>query len=782
MASAAPTPMKIRFDAFELDAASGELRKAGILLKLQPQPFRVLLLLIEQAGQVVTREEIQRCLWKDSTFVDFEHGINFSINQIRGALADNAEKPRYIETLPRRGYRFIGTVEHPSPGSTALKRKAELERERAVSRRQLAIASLAAIVAATSAAEAYFHFHRARPLTEKDTVVLADFTNMTGDAVFDGTLRQGLEIQLEQSPFLSLISESRVQQTLRLMGKPPDTRLTPEITRDLCQRAGSKAYIGSSITNLGNDYVIGLDAVNCSTGESLAKEQVQATGKEKVLDALGRAAGKLRTKLGESLSTVQAFDTPIEQATTASLEALQAYSLARKLQTGRNDKAGAVPFFQRAVSLDPNFAMAYASLASSYYNLGEPSLGADNTRKAYNLRERVSERERFYIESHYHHFVTGDLVKARQAYELWAQTYPRDAGPRNQLGIVYLQLGQTEKALAEARETNRLAHNTMSYSNLIISYLYLNRLKEARATAEEAQANKINPDDLPFDLYLLGFLENDEAGMERQVALFKGKPEIEAGFLYEEADRAAYAGQLEKAREFSRRAVAMAKQAKQKEAPASFEAESALREALFGNAAEARTQAAAALGLSTGRDVQYGAALALAFASDVSRARVLADDLAKRFPEDTLVQFNYLPTIRAQLMFVRNHPDESSRTGASKAIEILRAAGPYELGLPGGSAFTPSLYPVYVRGQAYLAERQGGEAATEFQKILDWPGVVQTEPIGALARLGLGRAYLLQGDTARARAAYQDFLTLWKDADPDIPVLKQAKAEYAKLQ
>jgi len=782
MSSPVLAPTRIRFDAFELDAASGELRKAGFLLKLQPQPFRVLLLLIERAGQVVTREEIQRCLWTESTFVDFENGINFSINQIRAALTDNAEKPRYIETLPRRGYRFIGTVEHPSPGSTVLKRKAEPERERAAPRRRLAIASLAAIVAATSAAGVYFHFHRARPLTEKDTVVLADFTNMTGDAVFDGTLRQGLEIQLEQSPFLSLISESRVQQTLRLMGKPPDTRLTPEITRDLCQRAGSKAYIGSSITNLGNDYVIGLDAVNCSTGESLAKEQVQATGKEKVLDALGRAAGKLRTKLGESLNTVQAFDTPIEQATTASLEALQAYSLARKLQIGRNDKAGAVPFFQRAVSLDPNFAMAYASLASSYYNLGEPSLGAYNTRKAYNLRERVSEREKLYIESHYHHFVTGDLVKARQAYELWAQTYPRDAGPRNQLGIVYLQLGQTEKALAEARETNRLAPNTMNYSNLIMSYLFLNSLKEARATAEEAQANKINPDDLLFDLYLLGFLQNDEAGMERQVALSKGKPEIEAGFLYEEADRAAYSGQLGKAREFSRRAVAIAKQAKQKEAPASFEAESALREALFGNAAEARTQAAAALGLSTGRDVQYGAALALAFASDLSRARVLADDLAKRFPEDTLVQFNYLPTTRAQLTFVHNHPGESSRTGASKAIEILRAAAPYELGLPGGSAFTPALYPVYVRGQACLAERQGGEAATEFQKILDWPGVVQTEPIGALARLGLGRAYVLQGDTAKANAAYRDFLALWKDADPDIPILKEAKAEYAKLQ
>jgi serine/threonine protein kinase/Flp pilus assembly protein TadD len=628
-----------------------------------------------------------------------------------------------------------------------------------------------------------FYANRAHALNERDTIILADFTNTTGDAVFDGTLRQGLAVQLEQSPFLSLVSERRIQQTLRLMGQPPDAKLTPEIARDLCQREGSKAYLSGSIASLGSQFVLGLNAVNCRTGDSLAQEQATADGKERVLKALGEGAANLRSKLGESLSTVQKFDTPVEQATTPSLEALQAYSLGRKTMVRKNDYAAAVPLFQRAIRLDPNFAVAYASLGTSYGNLGETRLAAENTRKAYELRGRVSEREKFYIESHYYQIFTGNLEKARQAYELWAQTYPRDYGPRYNLGGVYASLGQYDKMPAEFREVLRLdPASAASYANLVGSYLDLNSLEEARATAEEAQARELDSPYLRIQLYLLAFLQNDAAGMEQQVAWAAGKPGVEDVLLAFEANTAAYSGRLRKAREFSRRAVASAERAEEKETAAGYEAEAALREVLFDNAAEARQRAAAALVLSTGRDVQYGAALALALAGDAVRAQALAEGLAKRFPESTIVQFNYLPTIRAQLALIRNDPAKSSGVGASKAIEALQAAAAYELGTPGVGAFTPAMYPVYVRGEAYLAGHQGAEAAVEFQKILAQRGVVLNEPISALAHLGLGRAYALQGDTAKSRAAYNDFFTLWKDADPEIPILRAAKSEYAKLQ
>jgi serine/threonine protein kinase/tetratricopeptide (TPR) repeat protein len=614
----------------------------------------------------------------------------------------------------------------------------------------------------------FLRHYRAHALTEKDTMVLADFSNTTGDPVFDGTLRQGLTVQLEQSPFLSLISDQRIQQTLRLMGQPPDARLTPEIARELCQRTESAAVLDGSIASLGSQYVLGLAVVNCLTGDSLAQEQVTADGKERVLKALGEAATKLRAKLGESLSTVEKFDTPLEQATTPSLEALQAYSLGWKTRVGRGDSAAAVPLFQRAIRLDPNFAMAYASLATSYYVLGEASLAAENTRKAYELRERVSEREKFYIESQYHFSVTGDLEKARQAYELWAQTYPRDEVPPRDLGTIYDILGQYDKALAQYREAFRLdPASGLNYANLVSDYLYLNRPREARATAEEAQTKNLDSPILRSTLYQLAFLQNDAAGMAQQVAWAAGKPGVEGVLLLNEADTAAYSGRLGKAREFSRRAVASAQRAGEKETAASFEAGAAVREAFFGNFAEARQQAAAALALSKGRDVQYWATLALVWAGDAARAHALADDLDKRFPEDTIVQFNYLPTIHALLALSRND--------SAKAVEALDTAAPYELA-PGGG-----LYPVYVRGEANLAARQGSQAAVEFQKILAHRNVVLNDPMGALTQLGLARAYALQGDTGKARAVYQDFLSLWKDADPDIPILIAAKSEYAKL-
>jgi predicted Ser/Thr protein kinase len=641
-----------------------------------------------------------------------------------------------------------------------------------VSARWGAVAGAAILVVALAVGGWLFFSHKTHALTDKDTIVLADFANATGDAVFDGTLRQGLSVQLEQSPFLSIISDQQIQQTLQMMGQPADAKLTPAIARELCQRTGSAAVLDGSITQIGTQYLLTLKAVNCVSGESLASTEAEASDKGHVLDALGKTASEIRNKLGESLSTVQKFDTPPEQATTPSLEALQAFSLGHKTMVGKGDSAAAVPLFQRATRLDPKFAMAYARLGTSYSNIGETTLGAENTRKAYELREQVSEPEKFYIESHYYQNVTGDLEKARQVYELWTQTYPRDWLPQAPLSVIYNCLGQYEKSLEEAREEFRLnPASGEAYAILVLSYLSLNRLEEAWAIAEEAQAKKFDSPYLRVLLYQLAFLQNDAAGMARQVAWAAGKPGVEDVLLAYEADTAAYSGRLGEAREFSWRAVASAERAEEKEVAASYEAEAALREALFGNPAEAHQRAAAALALSSGREVQNGATLALAFAGDAVRAQAPADDLGKRFPEDTIVQFNYLPTIHAQLTL--NHEE------AGKAIKALQPVGSNELGTVGSFY---ALYPIYVRGEAYLTAHQGSEAAAEFQKILDHRGIVFNEPIGALAHLQIGRAYAMQGDTAKAKAAYQDFLTLWKDADPDIPILIAAKAEYAKLQ
>ena len=621
----------------------------------------------------------------------------------------------------------------------------------------------------------FFFSHKTHALTDKDTIVLADFTNTTGDTVFDGALRQGLSVQLEQSPFLSIISDQQIQQTLQMMGRKPDAKLTPEIGRELCQRTGSAAVLDGSIALIGTQYLLTLKAVNCASGESLASTEAQAGDKNHVLDALGKVATDMRAKLGESLSTVQRFDTPLEQATTPSLEALQVYSLGWKTLAEKADSAAAVPLYQRTIRLDRNFAMAYALLGESYSNLGETSLAAESLRKAYELRERVSEREKLYIESDYYLLVNGDLEKARQAFELFAQTYPRDGNPPTMLGIIYTSLGQYDKVLAEMREALRLDAGGINYTNLASSYLYLNRLEEARATAEEAQAKKLDSPSLRFVLYQLAFLQNDAAGMEQQVTWSGGKPGVEDVLQFFAADTAAYSGRLRKARDLSRRAVASAERTEEKETAAGYEAEAALREALFGNADAARQNAAAAVALAPGsRDAEAQAALSYALAGDATHAQSLADDLAKRFPQDTVVQSVWLPTVRAQI--------EISRKNPARSIELLQAAAPYELGMLSWSAINSCLYPVYVRAEAYLSAQQGQLAATEFQKILDHRGLLWNCATGALAHLGLARAYVLQGDTVKAKSAYQDFLALWKGADPDIPILVAAKSEYAKLK
>ena len=639
-------------------------------------------------------------------------------------------------------------------------------------RAKLGIYLAAAILfAALLAGGFYYRSHqRSNRLTEKDSIVLAEFTNTTGDPVFDGTLRQGLSAQLEQSPFLNLLSDERVAQTLALMAQPKDARLTRELAHGVCQRTASAASIEGSISSLGSQYVVGLKAVNCRSGDVLANEQATASGKEQVLKALGEAATKMREKLGESLASVQKYDAPAENATTPSLEALQAYSLGSQAMES-DDFAAAVPLFQRATSLDPNFAMAYAGLGNSYGSMGETTRAAENTRKAYELRERVSEREKFYIASHYEEFVTGNLEAARKTFELWAQTYPRDNIPPSNLSGIYDTLGDYDKALARAQEAMKLGPGSEGdYWNLSGSYVLVNRLDEARATAQEAQAHNLDNPDIHLILYVIDFLQHDAARMDREAAGLMGKPGFEDVILSLESDTAAYGGQFAKARELTRRASDSAQRADEKETAAGYEAEAAVREALVGNMSQAKQQARAALALSTGRHVKVLSAIALGLAGDAPQGTRLAADLAKRFPEDTIVQFEYLPMIHAAAALQGG--------SANKALEALVPAAPYEL----GQTALVALYPVYLRGEANLAARQGSAAAAEFQKILDHPGVVVNELIGALAHLGLARAYTLSGDTVKAKSAYQDFLGLWKDADPDIPILKQAKAEYAKLQ
>jgi len=643
------------------------------------------------------------------------------------------------------------------------------------------VAILAAVIVLLLSAGGYFYFHAyfqtTAKLSDKDTIILADFTNTTGDPVFDGTLRQGMAVQLEQSPFLSLISEQRIQQTLRLMGQAADARLTPEVAREVCERTASAAVLDGSIANLGSQYVLGLRAKNCRTGEILDEEQVEVARKEDVLNALTEIASKFRTRVGESLATVEKHDTPLAEATTPSLEALKAYSMGWSVVASQADDA-AVPFFKRAVEIDPRFAAAYASLGLMYGSMGETELGTENIRKAYELRDRASDKERFFITAYYDGRATGNQKKAQRTCEAWAQAYPREFRPHSFLaGFIYPVLDEYEKAAEEAQKVIELAPDFgVGYALLGFNSLSRDRLGEAEDAVRRASERKIEIPPLALLRYDIAFLKGDNENMQREVAAARGKSGAEELISDHRAFALAYAGHLQEATKMLRRAIDLAQQAAHREKAAVFETRAALWEAFYGNAPTAKPAAMAALALAKNREVQYGAALALAIAGDSSQAQTLTNDLESSFPEDTSVKFSYLPTVRAFLAL--NHGDPA------KAIELLQVAVPYELGQPRSTqtGFFGALYPVFARGQAYLVARQGAEAAREFQKILDRPGIMIGDPIGVLAHLQLGRAYAMEGDATKAKAAYQDFLTLWKDADPDIPILKQGEAEYAKLQ
>jgi DNA-binding winged helix-turn-helix (wHTH) protein/tetratricopeptide (TPR) repeat protein len=822
----------LRFGAFEADLQTCELRKNGKPVSIPPQPFKVLALLASRAGDLVTREEIQKELWGGDTFVDFEQGLNFCVKRLRAALGDDAERPRYIETLPRRGYRFVAPVEEAGDHSTVLagshhiavrtyspaseasmsengrgqghpsvnelpdaplthdadlqatKHDADSERISASlaakprrSSKVLAARLIAGLAVAAGLAAAlgfgFLHWRRSQRLTEKDTIVLPDFINQTGEPVFDDALKQGLTADLQQSTFLNILSDGKIGEQLRYMGRPSDARLTPEIAQEVCRREGSKVSLFGSISSLGSHYVITLKAINCQNSDLVDEEQGEADRRENVLTELHELGEHLRRKLGESLASIQKYDTPLQRTTTSSLEAWQAFGLATRTFNSQGD-APALPLFKRAIELDPNFALAYADLSVIYANLNENSLSMENARKAYELRDKVSEFERFSIDSTYYRAM-GQLEKEAQVLEAWAQTYPRSLAPYINLGQVDSSLGKLDKALADDLQGLALHPTAASaYSNLADDYMSLDRLTEAETILGEAREKKLDESMLVED-YELSFLRDDDTGMARCLKDALGRPGVEDALLASQSDTEAFHGRLMQARDFTRRAVESALRADAKETAAGWEADAALREAEFGNPAQAKLAADAALALASTKEVQIAAAMALARSGFIAPAQAIVTKLGKNFPEDTLLQNYWLPSVRGAMALHQKHTDLT--------IEYLRVTQPYTLGgAPPPFASGASLYPPYLLGEAHLANRHWGEAVIEFQKVCDHRGLVWNSPLGALAWLQIGRAYAGAGDRARATIAYQKFLDLWSDGDRNAPTYRTARAEFTRLR
>jgi DNA-binding winged helix-turn-helix (wHTH) protein/tetratricopeptide (TPR) repeat protein len=761
-----------QFGPFKVDPARETLLKEGVAVPLTPKTFQILLVLVRHGKEVVTKDDLMKTVWPD-TFVE-EANLSRNIFMLRKALGETAQDHRYIVTVPGRGYRLAESV-HLVPGqefaiAAASHTKVQIDVRETRPWKWIALAAVVLLMIAGGLWRLLSH--RQAVLSAKDTVVLADFANRTGDPVFDETLRQGLAIQLRQSPYLSLISDQRISHMLRLMGRRPDAPLNSEVARGVCERTGSTAILEGSITPIGNQYVLTLLAKSCRTGEVLDQEQVQAAKKEDVLNALGQIASRFRNRVGESLATIQEHNAPLAEVTTPSLEALEAYSTGWKLHTSHGAMA-ALPLLKRAVEIDPNFALAQATLAREYADLDESDLSAERATLAWQSREHATDREKFYITASYEGLATGNLEKARQNDEAWASTYPREPVPHSLLsGYPNKAAGRYEQAIIEAQKAIELDPDfAIAYYNLAVNNVYLDRMPEAENVLRRVAGRGIEIDEFLMLQHDIAFLKGDEAAMEQVVARARERSGGDTWISNKEAFALAYTGQLQKARSLTRRAVDQAVQEGQPERAGLWEAGASLREAFFENASQATQKATAALDHSNNREVQFGAVLALAMSGDARRAVALADDLEKRFPEDTVVHFGYLPVIRARIALNQRNP--------AKAIELLQTAGPYELGA--SRLLFGALYPIYVRGEALLVANQGAEAAIEFQRILDHRGVVGSDPIGALAHLQLGRAFSLTGDKAKAKAAYDDFFRLWKDADPGVPILKRAHTEYLAL-
>ena len=765
------------FGPFRVDAAREMLLRAEDPVALPPKAFQVLLVLIRRNQEVVTKDDLMKEVWPD-TFVE-ETNLSRNIFLLRKALGESPQDHRYILTVPGRGYRLAENVrlvpEQEVSIIAATQTKLQVQVSDSRPGYRFAFGALIAFLL-LAAILVWFVRTRKPQLTAKDTVVIADFVNSTGDPVFDATLRQGLSIQLAQSPYLSLISDERIQHTLKLMGQAPDSRLTPEIARAVCERTGSAAVLEASIASLGTEYVLGLRAKDCRNGDVLDEEQAQAARKEDVIGVLSQLAGTLRNRLGESLAIIGRHNTPLSEATTQSLDALRAYSLGWQATFGPSGPAKAVPFFKRAIEIDPNFASAYAMLGRVYEDMGETALAVENTTKAYELRDHTSDPERFFIESNYELQVTGNLEKARQAGELWAQTYPRDSRPYAFLSFIYQDLGKYDDSINTGKASIEVDRDLVpGYANLAWAYVLGDRFEEAEQVVHLAQQRHLEFPDLYVLLYDIAFQKNDPPGMQHAVEMAQGKAGAEHWITQRESDVLAYSGRVQGARAKSRLAIQLAAQAGQPERAALYQAGVATREALFGNIAVAKRAAVDALSQSKDRDVEYGAAFALLSIRDESKAQAIIDDLEKRFPQDTFVKFSYLPTLRALLAINHGKP--------AKALQELEGESPYDLAIAGSWAgFFGDMYPVYVRGMAHLALRDGTHAAGEFQKIIDHRGVVASDPIGALALLRLAQAHALTGNKTQSDAAYQQFFALWKNADPNMPIFKASKADYSSAQ
>jgi eukaryotic-like serine/threonine-protein kinase len=788
MQKSTPSSRVIRIGAFELDPATGELTRNGRKTQLTVQLLQVLLALLENPGELVTREELVRRLWPSGTFVDFDHSLNKAVNKLREALGDSAEQPKFIETFPRRGYRLIAPVERekeePEPPIASPAAESTVEGIAASTSRRigfryfafaLAAGCLGLVIVAVVPGwrNAILGRVSAHTLTDRDTILVADFVNKTGDSVFDDALKEGLLADLGQSPFLSILSDGTVRQQLRYMGRPAETPLTPDIAREVCRRANSKAMLLGSITGLGTHYAITLKAVACEDGNAFHIEQQEADRREHVLAKLHVAARAVRGKLGESLASIQKHDTPLFEDTTSSLEALEAYGVAMKTWRSKGE-AAALPMFKRAVELDPKFAVANTGLAVIYSNLGQPALSAEYATRAFHLRDRVTELERFSIDSAYYLNVTGEQEKAVQVNQQWRQIYPRALAPRINLAFSYANLGQLEKALAEDLGGLQLNPNTsLVYSNLFSDYASLDRLQDAAAILEQARLRKLD-ESMLANHYQLAFLRDDAKEMARCLSAAIGTGG-ESSNLAAQSDTEAFHGRLQSARDLSRRAVDSALHADGSETAAGWLATEALREGEFGNTDLAKKKAVAALALASTTEVQIAAAIAMARAGEEGRSQALLEGLRKRFPTNTLVNGYWLPSISAALALHRHD--------AAVAVRYLEASAPYELG-GGRLSFSSggTMYPVYLRGEAFLQMRKWSEAAAEFQKILNHRGLIWNFSHGALAHLQLARAYAGMGDTTNARKAFGNFFLLWHDADPNVPILRQAKAEFAKLK
>jgi eukaryotic-like serine/threonine-protein kinase len=788
------------FGPFRMDPDKQVLLRDGQLIAVTPKAFETLLVLVRRGREVVSKEELLKEIWPDS-FVE-EANLSQHIFKLRKALGDTVEGERYIVTLPGRGYRFAVPVRTITEGGEVLiahtRSRAQIVIEEQVpepvetqpaalpppsytsskwSKWLLRSAVAAAIAIAGIGLLLVLRRHQTIALNARDSVLVADFTNITADPNFDNALRQGLEVQLQQSPYLNLVSEDHIQHTLRLMGQPPETQIAGQIAREVCVRSGAAALLEGSIQNVGARYVLSLRSTNCRSGDVIDREQTEVASKEEVLEAITQMTRDFRKRIGESAATRQEHDVPLAEATTASIDALQAYSLGLRAVASKGEEAS-IPFFRRAVELDPKFAMAYAYMSLEYGSSGSTELATENIRKAYELADHVSDNERFFISAYYYGRAVGNQEKARQICEQWAETYPRDPAPHSFLGgFIYPVLANFDKGMEEAREGMEIAPDqSIFYLELCLESWGAGRRKDSEEALYLASERKIETPKLLVFEYDLAFLTDDRDGMQKAVKAAQGNPDAMSWMADARAFSFAQAGRLKEARVLSHQAMELAQQQGNRERAAQFTIKFALWEAFFGNAREAKQAVASALALANNRELEYGAAVADGLAGDSKQAQALADHLETEYPEDTSVRFSYLPVIHS--IVALNHKDPV------RAIGALEPAIPYELGAPRCSVviFFGALYPILFRGEAYLAGHKGPEAAREYQKLLDHSGPMIGDPVAVLAHLGLARSYALSGDASNARNQYREFLALWKDADPDLPVLHEARTELARLQ